>query len=197
VPSLRVISNGRCATGLAAEEKQPFVFAAGRMWDEAKNLSVLERAAPRCSWPIYVAGQRRDGNAAASAVRSLGRLPAADMARWFGRASIYAAPARYEPFGLSILEAAFAGCALVLGDIPSLREVWGDAALFVPPGDEGALATTLDELAVDEAGRTRLAARARRRAQALTAERMGQAYARLYDELIDGRVGKGVRSCVS
>ncbi len=31
-------------------------------------------------------------------------------------------PARYEPFGLSVLEAALSGCALVLGDIPSLRE---------------------------------------------------------------------------
>ena len=32
-----------------------------------------------------------------------------------GEAAIYVAPARYEPFGLAILEAAAGGCALVLG----------------------------------------------------------------------------------
>ena len=62
------------------------------------------------------------------------------IADWYARASIYALPARYEPFGLSALEAALSGCALVLGDIPSLREVWGDAALFVAPDDTDALA---------------------------------------------------------
>ena len=64
----------------------------------------------------------------------LGRLSAGELADWYARAAIYALPARYEPFGLSALEAALSGCALVLGDIPSLREIWGDAALFVPPG---------------------------------------------------------------
>ena len=65
-----------------------------------------------------------------------GRLTPPQMARVVSRApSIYALPARYEPFGLSVLEAALSGCALVLGDIPSLREIWDGAALFVDPDD--------------------------------------------------------------
>jgi glycogen synthase len=59
-------------------------------------------------------------------------------ADWYARASIYALPARYEPFGLSALEAALSGCALILGDIPSLREVWLEAAPYVSPDDESA-----------------------------------------------------------
>ena len=39
--------------------------------------------------------------------------------------------ALYEPFGLAVLEAAQAGCALVLSDIPTFRELWDGAALFV------------------------------------------------------------------
>jgi hypothetical protein len=58
-------------------------------------------------------------------VRCLGPLEASELAGWMHRAAIYALPARYEPFGLSALEAAQAGCALVLGDLSSLREVWG------------------------------------------------------------------------
>ncbi|MEB3829625.1 glycosyltransferase [Phormidium sp. CCY1219] len=56
-----------------------------------------------------------------------------ELSHWYARAAIYAFPARYEPFGLSVLEAALSGCALVLGDIPRLREMWGDAAVFANP----------------------------------------------------------------
>jgi glycosyltransferase involved in cell wall biosynthesis len=62
------------------------------------------------------------------------------------RASIYVHPARYEPFGLAILDAALAGCALVLGDIPSLRELWHDAAIFVPTEDAARLSRELTAL---------------------------------------------------
>ena len=48
------------------------------------------------------------------------------------RCPIFVSAARYEPFGLAVLEAAQAGCALVLSDIPTFRELWDGAALFVP-----------------------------------------------------------------
>ena len=89
------------------------------------------------------------------------------MARHLGSAAIFAAPARYEPFGLAILEAAAAGCALVLGDISSLRENWGGAALFVDPEDPPALQRRHHALIADPEERTRLAAAARDRAAAL------------------------------
>jgi glycosyltransferase involved in cell wall biosynthesis len=100
---------------------------------------------------------------------ALGKLPPREVAELLARASVFAAPARYEPFGLSILEAALAGCALVLGDIPSLREVWGDAALFAAPDDPG---PTLRLVARDDELRHELAARARRRAARYTPQRM-------------------------
>ena len=64
------------------------------------------------------------GVAALPLLEALGKLPAAEMKLWFAHAAIYCLPARYEPFGLSVLEAGLSGCALVLGDIPSLREIW-------------------------------------------------------------------------
>jgi glycosyltransferase involved in cell wall biosynthesis len=100
-----------------------------------------------------------------------------------GRAALYALPARYEPFGLSVLEAALAGCALVLGDIPSLREVWGDAALFVAPEDRDGLAGALEWLMSRPAERERLAARARERALTFSPRRMARAYLHLYATL--------------
>jgi glycosyltransferase involved in cell wall biosynthesis len=96
------------------------------------------------------------------------------------RAAVYALPARYEPFGLSALEAGLAGCALVLGDVPSLREVWGDAALFVAPGSAAQLACVLRTLDADPEYRRAYATRARARALTYTPERMAQGYLDAY-----------------
>src|SRR4051812_33332264 len=105
------------------------------------------------------------------------------MARWFGAASIYCLPARYEPFGLSALEAALSGCALVLGDIPSLRELWGDAALFVSPDSPAELTTSLLELISNPGMRQGLAAKAGAAAARYTPELMASRYLRVYQML--------------
>jgi glycosyltransferase involved in cell wall biosynthesis len=116
-------------------------------------------------------------------VRFLGRLSREELARWLSRASIFVHPARYEPFGLAVLEAALSGCALVLGDLGSLRENWDGAATFVPPWDEEALAAAIAQLVADERGRRALAARARSRALALTPARMAASYLECYRAL--------------
>ncbi len=183
------------------ERREPFVLAAGRLWDEAKNLAALEAAAPRLPWPIYVAGDGRAprGGAAGGepAVRCLGRLGSAALRGWMQRAAVYALPAKYEPFGLSALEAALSGCALVLGDVASLREVWGDAALYVAPDDVGELVRAIGRLADDAGLRRRAAAAARARAVTFTAERMARGYLALYRGLaarasLDGTVSRCV-----
>jgi glycosyltransferase involved in cell wall biosynthesis len=183
----RVISNGRSGALYRAGRKQPIILAAGRLWDQAKNIAALQRVAPRLPWPVCVAGEERspDGQGATleSSIRPLGMLAPAQLARWFSRASIYALPARYEPFGLSALEAGLSGCALVLGDIASLREVWGDAALFVPPDDLGGLESVLMDLIESEPLRRQMGARAQERASLYSLSRLGDGYLRLYEDM--------------
>ena len=140
----RVIPNARDATSFEPAAKQPFIFVRGTAVGrgEESRRAGCGRAARA------VAGRSRGRRCASerqrarsrSIVHSLGRLTHAAACAALAAASIYALPARYEPFGLSALEAALSGCALVLGDIPSLREVWGDAAIFVDPDDHDALA---------------------------------------------------------
>ena len=181
-----VIPNGRDARQFTPAIKQPIVLSAGRIWDEAKNVAALDRIAPQLEWPIHVAGPAASPNGDAARhenVHMLGRLAPRELARWLARASVYALPARYEPFGLSVLEAALAGCALVLGDIPSLREIWGDAATFVDPNDDAAILRALVWLCDDSVLRRRTAGRARRRALELTPQRMAAGYLDLYREL--------------
>ncbi|QDT14698.1 glycosyltransferase family 4 protein [Alienimonas californiensis] len=142
--ALRAARDERAEHGGLTPHRSPYVFAAGRYWDEAKNLAALAEVAPRLDCPVKMAGLPSPDGAASSGappsgVEFLGRLNADQMAAAYRGALVYCLPAKYEPFGLTPLEAANHGCALVLGDLPSLREVWGDAAIYVPPDDREAL----------------------------------------------------------
>jgi glycosyltransferase involved in cell wall biosynthesis len=182
-----VIHNG---TGPAPrpQPKQPFVLAAGRLWDHAKNLAVLIETAAASPWPIRIAGpDTLDGNAApgnpAVNLQMLGTLPHADLRRLMSRAAVFVSPARYEPFGLAVLEAAAAGCALVLAEIGSFRELWDGAALFVPAEDPAGWRAALDRLAADKGLRLALQQAARDRAGRYALARTASAYLTLYDEV--------------
>lgn len=184
----RVIPNGRCPAEFAhPAQKQPFVLGVGRLWDEAKNAAALARVAADLPWPVRLAGDTTSPEGRTPAlpnVALLGWCAPARLATLYASAALYAHPARYEPFGLSVLEAALAGCALVLGDIPSLRELWSDAAVFVAPDDPAALREALASLIEDSDRRRRLAARARMRALRFTAAQMTTRYLAAYHELI-------------
>jgi glycosyltransferase involved in cell wall biosynthesis len=167
----------------AVRATEQFVLGSGRFWDAAKNLAALDAAAGGLSWPVVLAGDLGDGPAPVHA-RSTGVLDREALAELRGQAPIYAAPAVYEPFGLGILEAARDRCALVLGDIPSLRELWEDAAIFVDPRDPEALREVLACLIDAPRLRDDLAERARERASQHSIERAASAYRQLYMHLL-------------
>lgn len=188
-PSL-VIPNGRDSAAFRQGPKANLILSAGRLWDEAKNIAAVARVAPRLPWPVYVAGENRHPNGSAARIngcRQLGSLPAEALAGWYAAASIYTLPARYEPFGFSALEAALSGCALVLGDIDSLREVWDGAAIFVPPDSDGALETALSRLIANTALRQEMARRATDRALWFAPERMAAGYLETYRQVSSAR----------
>ncbi len=181
------IYNGADLSTYRPGNKEPFVLSAGRLWDEGKNIESLADVGTGIDWPIYVAGERGDSkkeNESWNALRSLGKLSSAALAGWLGRASIYALPARYEPFGLSILEAGLSGCALVVGDIPSLREIWGDAALFVKPNDPLQLKQMLQRLILDRSELEALSRQALNRSKQFGIDESARAYLDVYRDLI-------------
>ena len=135
---VHVVHNG-AAPALCMGIRRRAVLTAGRLWDEGKNVAALDRAAASLDAPVLAAGPTRGPNGAAAAfghLRLLGALDAAALADQYAAAGVFASLARYEPFGLAVLEAAQAGCALVLSDIPTFRELWDGAALFVTLEDD-------------------------------------------------------------
>jgi len=167
------------------------------VWDRAENIDTLARIAGHLPWPVKVAGSAApqghaghgDGGAPTThdGVEVLGWLPGPELGALMDRAAIFAHPARYEPFGLSALEAALRGCALVLGDLPSLRELWADAAIYVRPDDEAGLREAIVKLADDPDLRAEIAARANLRARLFTPARNARAMRDVYETIILAR----------
>jgi glycosyltransferase involved in cell wall biosynthesis len=186
--SLLAIPNGRTGAVVeAGDAPAALAFTAGRLWDSGKNVAAFDRAAALSSLPFQAAGPLESpdgGRARLEHARPLGNLTAADLAAVLARRPIFVSAALYEPFGLAALEAAQAGCALVLADRPVFRELWGEAALFVDPLDEHAIAAAVDQLANDPIERARLAAAAGARALRFTPGRTASAMLDVYAALL-------------
>lgn len=186
-----VIHNGVAPPGTPSAPREEFLaVAAGRAWDLAKGFRTLDDAvgllggdAPAAHLLGEFIAPHGQGWVPAN-LEVHGRVERNEVDAWMAQASVYVAPSLYEPFGLAPLEAAFHGCALVLADIGSFRELWNGCARFFPPGDAAALADVLRELRANPERCSRLAAAARTRAERrYTAERMAAAYLRLYREM--------------
>jgi glycosyltransferase involved in cell wall biosynthesis len=89
----------------------------------------------------------------------LGRVP--DVAAWLRRATVLVHPARWEGFGLAVLEAMLAGQPVVASRVSSLPElvVDGETGVLVQPDDPSALALglarALEHRHLGDAGRER------------------------------------------
>lgn len=184
-----VIPNGR-KVGQELDAKRTSrrklqAVTAGRLWDEAKNLRLLEKV--NSPIPLLVVGECSfesiSRTSQQESVTCLGPLPEADLLKLMAESSIYIVPSLYEPFGLAPLEAALAGCALLAMDIPSLREIWAEAALYFQGPED--LSRHLTELATSPSGIRRLASAAESRARELySRERMTAHYLDLYERLV-------------
>lgn len=190
-----VVHNGRRpAMAESAVAVPPVAFTAGRLWDEGKDARTLDAAAAMLPFPVLAAGPVAGPNGVTAELRHLslaGRLSATDIARLLASRPIFASAARYEPFGLAVLEAAQAGCALVLSDTAGFRELWDGAAVFVPPGDAAGFAAAIDRLATDRERRTEIGVAAQERAGRYSLGRQVDAMLSAY-RLVLGRTGRNV-----
>lgn len=182
----RAVHNGRSALPLPKVAPHDLAFTAGRLWDEGKNVATLDRAAARLAVPLYAIGPTTGPNGAAIRLdhaHVLGSRGEKEIGRWLAARPVFVSAARYEPFGLSVLEAATAGCPLVLSDIPTFRELWDGAATFIDPADADGFADAITRIVGDDAARHSLGATAKQRAGRYTPQAMAAAMANIYRAL--------------
>jgi glycogen(starch) synthase len=187
----QVIYNGRSpALFNPNAKKDDSVLSVGRVWDPAKNVSLLmhreqEARISIVGWEREPGREDRQRSVQAPAnVSLLGPKSQGYLREIYARTAIYAATSRYEPFGLAPLEAALSRCALVLNDNPVFHELWNDAAIFFNQNDAEDCAKCIDELRRDNELRTEYANRAYNLAcEKFAASRMVEQYEKAYQEL--------------
>jgi glycogen(starch) synthase len=177
-------------------DKDQSVLAVGRIWDAGKQVSLLTQHTHPL--PVCIVGAdspvpppkvpiRADVKLDLDNIRIALRGPQteAQLRTLYSRAAIYAATSRYEPFGMAALEAAFSRCAIIANDIPSFREIWGDAALYFHANDANSLADMIQRLSDDPEMCRNYANQAFQRAREhFTARRMIDEYMQLYQSLL-------------
>jgi glycosyltransferase involved in cell wall biosynthesis len=166
----------------------------GRLWDPVKGAALLDRVAARCLAPFDAAGASAGPHGEGIDLQHLhllGHLDRAGLSRQLATRPVFVSAASFEPFGLAVLEAASAGCALVLSDIPTFRELWDGAALFVPARDEGAYAEAIDMLIGNRDRRLRLGAAASRRAARYTPGAMAEGMLAIYSDVLRRGISNG------
>ena len=187
---VHAVHNGRRPIALPSRAPADFILTTGRLWDEGKNVRTLDRAAELIDAPIEAVGPRAGPNGASielehvSAPGSLGERAVAER---LATRPIFASSALYEPFGYSALEAAQAGCALVLSDIPAFRELWDRSAIFVDPNDAVAFADAFRRLLQDPDERARLGRASQLRALRYTADAMGRQMFNIYGQVAQAK----------
>jgi alpha-1,3-rhamnosyl/mannosyltransferase len=116
-------------------------------------------------WQTGTIRRQVEAATAAGWVWHPGYVTSGQLAALYRQAEVVVFPSLYEGFGLPAIEALAAGTPLVCSDIPALREVAGEAALYAPADSPQLLAEKLHRVLTDGGERRRLssAGRARRK----------------------------------
>lgn len=176
--------------------KEDSALAIGRLGDPADQVNLLtERWHPV---PVYVASAKepapsseetgfrtdirfRDGN---EGIVLTGPQSEAQLRLLYSRAAMYVCTSRYDPSGMTALEAALSRCALILNDVPAMREIWGPAAVYFRANDADSLSEAIRIMSSDAQLRRNFANRAFNRArECYNASRMTDRYIQLYRRL--------------
>jgi phosphatidylinositol alpha-mannosyltransferase len=164
VVGVRIVPNGLEVDAFATGPKVPGRVAFLGRDDPRKGLDVFVEAARVAAGDarFVAAGPLR--RPVPGAVEHVGRLAEAEKRAFLAAADVFVAPHRGgESFGMVVVEAMAAGCAVVASALPAFAHVLGDAGVLVPPGDATAVAREVGLLLEDDGRRTALQDAARRR----------------------------------
>ena len=153
-----------------------------------KGLSVLLEAWPliRSRHPhaelVVMGAERADPP---EGVVFLGRVDTEAKERTLRSAEVYVAPnLGGESFGIVLVEAMAAGCAVVASDLAPFRDVAGSAARYFTPGSVDALVEQIQQVLESPSVSARLSEAGPLRADRFSWDRVGPAYRDCYERVI-------------
>jgi glycosyltransferase involved in cell wall biosynthesis len=178
--------------GLGAD--RPFIYYPASWWPHKNHdtLFAAVRQLPEEVGLVLSSGTPEAiGNAADLAarlgigarVRHVGHVNAATVRGLYRLARAVAYPTAYEGFGIPPIEAMAQGTPVVASDIPVLREVIGNAALFVDHREPTQLAAAIAELLDESPERDRVVRDGTARARLYEADRGAERHMAEYERI--------------
>lgn len=179
--------------------RHPYLLHVGTL-EPRKNAVALLRAferlvtGPAAGHTLVLVGRRGwiyepilaalQAPALAGRVRLLDDVGNDDLPALYAAADLFVYPSLYEGFGLPVAEAMACGVPVITSATSSLPEVAGDAAIFVDPRDDAALAAAVARVLGDADLRATLAARGRTQAARFTWDRCARETLAVYEQAI-------------
>lgn len=115
-----------------------------------------------------------------------GYVNESDLPIVYRHAQAFVYPSYYEGFGMPPLEAMAQGTPVITSDQASLPEAVGDAALLVPPSDEGQLSHAIERVCTETDLRMELIGRGNKRAAMFTWSKAAEKVLGIYEETLRG-----------
>ncbi len=121
-----------CKLPTAMKKEYSLIMAGGNGWKTENSRKAIKNA------------QKNSEN-----VAHIGFVDDDDAAAFYQKATMFVMPSIYEGFGMPILESMASGCPVIASDIPVLKEVGGDAALYAKAGDSDDFKEVIEKLIKD------------------------------------------------
>jgi glycosyltransferase involved in cell wall biosynthesis len=107
-------------------------------------------------------------------IRFIGYIEDGEMPVIFNNAKILVYPTMFEGFGIPVLEAFITECPVVCSNLPVIKEVVGDAAIFFDPLDVEGMASAIGQVIDDKHIAQKLIAEGKKQAELFSAKKMAQ-----------------------
>ncbi len=117
-------------------------------------------------------------------VKFTGYIRDEDMPSLYQGADLCVFPSLYEGGGLAMLEAMVSGRAVLASDVPTLREMAGEAVEFVDPTNPDQIAIKMQQLMLDHGLRDELGQKAKERSQQFSWERTARETIEVYRNVL-------------
>jgi glycosyltransferase involved in cell wall biosynthesis len=124
------------------EQREPFLLYPANRWKHKNHETLFRALALLPEYKLVLTGYE---GAVPDGVDLRGRVSPDELASLYRRASALVFPSLYEGFGQPVLEALASGCPVACSDLPPLREVAGDAAVYFDSTEPESIAAATRE----------------------------------------------------
>ena len=175
----------------------PFIMAAGKI-SPRKNVAGIIQAMNNLKdkiphhlvlvgapgWEMNEVMKKVNDSRVADRIHFTGYVSDEQLRTLYSWAALYIHPSFYEGFGLTVLEAMASGCPVITSNVYSLKEVAGDAALLVDPGNMDEITGTIQKVCTDTSISENLIRKGRKRAGMFSWDRCAEQVAEVYRKVV-------------